>query len=110
VYRCGLVRQGAEEAVVLARIHANRGATANAAAADDDSSSSNSSGSDGGGAAGSPRGGSGCGPIDAPVGGGADLFDRAEEIATFSAVSAAGLGPQLLALFRNGRLEEFLVE
>ena len=42
--------------------------------------------------------------------GGAALFDRAEEVATFAAVSAAGLGPRLLALFGNGRLEEFLVE
>ncbi|GBF99366.1 hypothetical protein Rsub_12170 [Raphidocelis subcapitata] len=82
VYRCGLVRAGAEEAVVLARIHANRG------------------GGDGGGG---EKGGGGGGR-------GFDLFDRQREVATFSAVSAVGLGPQLLLLFANGRFEEFLVE
>lgn len=37
-----------------------------------------------------------------------DLFDRQVEIDTFKGVSRAGLGPQLLLLFRNGRIEEFL--
>lgn len=37
------------------------------------------------------------------------LFDRAAEIDTFQAVSAAGLGPRLLLLFDNGRVEEFLM-
>lgn len=37
-----------------------------------------------------------------------DLFDRQTEIDTFKGVSQAGLGPQLLLLFRNGRVEEFL--
>lgn len=74
--------------MVLARIHANRG---------------------GGGAA-HDSGGGGSGGQGQQTGGGSNLFDRAEEIATFSAVSSVGLGPQLLLLFRNGRLEEFLVE
>lgn len=39
-----------------------------------------------------------------------ELFDRQVEIQTFQAVSQAGLGPQLLLLFRNGRVEEFLSE
>ncbi len=37
-----------------------------------------------------------------------DLFDRRGEIATFRAVSSAGVGPKLLLLFGNGRIEEFL--
>lgn len=37
-----------------------------------------------------------------------DLFDRHGEIATFRAVSSAGVGPKLLLLFGNGRIEEFL--
>ncbi|KAF6258751.1 Choline/ethanolamine kinase-domain-containing protein [Scenedesmus sp. NREL 46B-D3] len=37
-----------------------------------------------------------------------DLFDRAAEVATFRSVSAAGLGPRLLLLFGNGRVEQFL--
>jgi len=37
-----------------------------------------------------------------------DLFDRQVEIDTFKGVSRAGLGPQLLLLFNNGRIEEFL--
>jgi hypothetical protein len=37
-----------------------------------------------------------------------DLFDRAAEIETFRGVSQAGLGPRLLLLFANGRVEEFL--
>lgn len=77
MYRCGLVRAGTEEAVVLARIHANRGG--------------------GGGVGGEKESGF-------------DLFDRQREVATFAAVSAVGLGPQLLLLFANGRFEEFLVE
>lgn len=39
-----------------------------------------------------------------------DLFDRQAEIDTFKGVSQAGLGPHLLLLFRNGRVEEFLGE
>jgi hypothetical protein len=39
-----------------------------------------------------------------------ELFDRQVEIETFKAVSQAGLGPHLLLLFRNGRVEEFLSE
>lgn len=39
-----------------------------------------------------------------------DLFDRQTEIDTFKGVSTAGLGPRLLLLFRNGRVEEFLGE
>ncbi|KAI8471921.1 MAG: hypothetical protein J3K34DRAFT_520125 [Monoraphidium minutum] len=98
VYRCSVAPRGVEEAVVLARIHANKG-----------------TGGGGGG------GGGGSGGGDAPhqrapdglddgEGGGSALFDRAEEVATFAAVSSAGLGPRLLMLFGNGRLEEFLVE
>ncbi len=37
-----------------------------------------------------------------------DLFDRHGEIATFRAVSSAGVGPKLLLLFGNGRIEQFL--
>lgn len=37
-----------------------------------------------------------------------DLFDRQAEIDTFRGVSKAGLGPRLLLLFSNGRVEEFL--
>lgn len=37
-----------------------------------------------------------------------ELFDRQLEIDTFKGVSKAGLGPQLLMLFTNGRVEEFL--
>ncbi|KAF8066213.1 choline kinase 3 [Scenedesmus sp. PABB004] len=36
------------------------------------------------------------------------LFDRASEISTFKAVGRAGIGPRLLLLFDNGRVEEFL--
>eukprot|EP00878_Enallax_costatus_P035024 GHUV01038987.1.p1 GENE.GHUV01038987.1~~GHUV01038987.1.p1 ORF type:complete len:190 (+),score=30.54 GHUV01038987.1:161-730(+) len=39
-----------------------------------------------------------------------DLFDRQEEIETFRGVSAAGMGPKLLMLFENGRVEEFLAQ
>lgn len=39
-----------------------------------------------------------------------DLFDRQEEISTFRGVSAAGMGPKLLMLFDNGRVEEFLAQ
>lgn len=39
-----------------------------------------------------------------------DLFDRQAEIDTFKGVSEAGLGPHLLLLFNNGRVEEFLIE
>lgn len=39
-----------------------------------------------------------------------DLFDRAAEISTFQGVSKAGLGPKLLMLFDNGRVEEFLTQ
>jgi hypothetical protein len=39
-----------------------------------------------------------------------DLFDRAAEVATFQSVSAAGLGPRLLLLFGNGRVEQFLAQ
>jgi hypothetical protein len=39
-----------------------------------------------------------------------DLFDRQVEIDTFKGVSQAGLGPHLLMLFKNGRVEEFLGE
>jgi hypothetical protein len=39
-----------------------------------------------------------------------DLFDRAAEVATFQNVSAAGLGPRLLLLFGNGRVEQFLAQ
>lgn len=118
MYRCGLVRAGAEEAVVLARIHANRGGGDGAspapagAAADGHAHAHGGSGADGAPAAAAGH----CHGTDphstgpSASGGGSDLFDRAEEIATFSAVSDAGLGPQLLMLFRNGRLEEFLVE
>jgi hypothetical protein len=38
-----------------------------------------------------------------------DLFDRAAELAVAKAVAAAGMGPQLLLLFQNGRIEEFLL-
>lgn len=104
VYRCGLVRQGAEESVVLARIHATRGG-----------------GDKGGGGGGEGAHAHGAGgaelaschgtdPHSSGGGGGSDLFDRGEEIATFAAVSDARLGPRLLLLFNNGRLEEFLVE
>jgi hypothetical protein len=98
VFRCSLVRGGVEESVVLARVHANRGG----------------GGGDGGGDA---HNGDGDGDhhekthhatsVDAPP---ADLFDRAEEFATFAAVSAARLGPRLLLAFKNGRLEEFLLD
>jgi hypothetical protein len=37
-----------------------------------------------------------------------DLFDRQAEIATFRGVGREGLGPRLLLLFNNGRVEEFL--
>jgi hypothetical protein len=37
-----------------------------------------------------------------------ELFDRQLEIDTFRGVSKAGLGPQLLMLYTNGRVEEFL--
>lgn len=37
-----------------------------------------------------------------------ELFDRATELATFEAVSRAELGPRLLLLFRNGRVEQYL--
>ena len=37
-----------------------------------------------------------------------DLFDRRTELSTFRAVSSAGLGPRLLMLFGNGRVEQFL--
>ena len=37
-----------------------------------------------------------------------DLFSREEEIATFRAVGETGVGPRLLLLFGNGRVEEFL--
>lgn len=39
-----------------------------------------------------------------------ELFDRKGEIATFRAVSATGIGPQLILLFPNGRVEEFLLQ
>lgn len=39
-----------------------------------------------------------------------DLFDRQEEIETFRGVSSAGMGPKLLMLFDNGRVEEFLTQ
>jgi hypothetical protein len=39
-----------------------------------------------------------------------ELFDREEELKTFKAVSAAGIGPKLLGVFVNGRVEEFLTE
>lgn len=39
---------------------------------------------------------------------GSTFFDRAMEVSTFRAVSESGLGPALLLLFENGRVEEFL--
>lgn len=121
VYRCALAPRGVEESVVLARIHANRGGSgdgcggdhAHGAAALADSAAAPpppplpagakaALNSDAAHAAGDG--------VDDGEGGGVSLFDRKEEIATFSAVSSAGLGPQLLLLFKNGRLEEFLVE
>eukprot|EP00775_Hariotina_reticulata_P010093 gene10093-10249_t len=38
-----------------------------------------------------------------------ELFDRAAEVAVAKAVAEAGMGPQLLLLFQNGRVEEFLL-
>jgi hypothetical protein len=126
VYRCALAPRGVEERVVLARIHANRGAAAGDDADDAEGNAGGPQQNGGPGEPGSPvasrltaaeaealnhdaahSGGDG---IDDGVGGDMSLFDRREEIATFSAVSSAGLGPQLLLLFQNGRLEEFLVE
>ncbi len=40
---------------------------------------------------------------------GSNLFDRAAEVATFRAVSEAGLGPGLRLLLPNARIEEFLM-
>ena len=39
-----------------------------------------------------------------------ELFERRSELAAFVAVSTCGLGPKLLGLFGNGRIEEFLTE
>ncbi|KAK9826264.1 hypothetical protein WJX74_003749 [Apatococcus lobatus] len=43
-------------------------------------------------------------------GGTEGLFERAEEQRIFAGVAKAGLGPQLLLTFGNGRLEEFLLD
>jgi len=104
---------------VLARIHANRGADGGGAPGADAAPQGSSSNSSSNLRHHAKQHGSDDGDDDGEEdfdhlidthSGGVDLFDRAEEISTFSAVSAAGLGPQLLMLFRNGRLEEFLVE
>jgi hypothetical protein len=38
------------------------------------------------------------------------LFERESELAAFVAVGKSGLGPKLLGLFGNGRIEEFLID